>query len=236
MNVLLIRLSAPLMSFGGPVVDNHGVVQSFPAASMLTGLLGNALGYHHGDGEALNRLQTRLRFATRLDRPGEPVMDYQTVDLGQDFLIGTGWTTWGRAEVRAGGSAREATHIRYRHFRADAVCTVALTLVPADESPTTDDLDVALTSPSRPLYIGRKSCIPSIPLRLDRREEKTLLDALLRTPAIHGNTRVMAQWPIEEQGPSSVTVPVVDERDWVNQVHCGERRVRQGEIEIEESR
>ena len=43
-DALLLRLDAPLMSFGAPMVDSNGVIQEFPALSMLTGLLGNALG------------------------------------------------------------------------------------------------------------------------------------------------------------------------------------------------
>ena len=38
--VLLLRLDAPLVSFGGPMVDHRGVVQRMPALSMITGLLG----------------------------------------------------------------------------------------------------------------------------------------------------------------------------------------------------
>jgi CRISPR-associated protein (Cas_Cas5) len=53
---------------GGLVVDHFGVVRLFPAASMLTGLCANALGWHHEDTDRLTRLQQRVRFAARLDR------------------------------------------------------------------------------------------------------------------------------------------------------------------------
>ena len=45
MQHMILALEAPLMAFGGETVDNYGVVRSFPAASMLTGLLANALGW-----------------------------------------------------------------------------------------------------------------------------------------------------------------------------------------------
>jgi len=35
MDILLLRFDAPLMSFGGPIVDNHGIIQTYPALSML---------------------------------------------------------------------------------------------------------------------------------------------------------------------------------------------------------
>ena len=45
MEHLILRLEAPLMAFGGETIDNLGVVRRFPSASMLTGLLANALGW-----------------------------------------------------------------------------------------------------------------------------------------------------------------------------------------------
>ena len=44
MRHLILRLEAPLMAFGGETIDNYGVIRRFPSASMLTGLLANALG------------------------------------------------------------------------------------------------------------------------------------------------------------------------------------------------
>ena len=153
MEVLLLRLEAPLMAFGGPIVDNYGVIQSFPAVSMLTGLLGNALGWEHGDGAALNRLQSRIRFAARLDRPGERIIDYQTVDLGQEFygriLVGRRGGSERPAEA---GASRTGTHIRYRHYRADACATVALTLNSEEAELTVARLEHALMIPARPLF------------------------------------------------------------------------------------
>ena len=46
--------------------------------------------------------------------------------------------------------------------------------------------------------------------------------------------RVQAQWPADEEGPSlSRLMVLTDERDWINQVHSGERLVRQGELVLE---
>ena len=232
MNVLLLRLEAPLMAFGGPIVDNYGVIQSFPAISMLTGLLGNALGWEHREAAALNRLQSRIRFAARLDRPGERIIDYQTVDLGQDFMVDTGWTTWGQREVR-GGASSTGTHIRYRHYRADACATVALALDSEEADLTVATLEQALITPARPLFIGRKTCLPALPILQGKIKTPSVIEALRTLPAIYAK-RVQAQWPADEEGPSlSRLVVLTDERDWINQVHSGERLVRQGELLLE---
>src|SRR4051812_36428554 len=97
---LLLRLEAPLMAFGGPMVDQIGRTRAFPGQAQVAGLLGNALGYRHQDADALEALQRRLLFAAALLRPGEPLRDYHTVDLGQPHLTGTGWTTRGAMETR----------------------------------------------------------------------------------------------------------------------------------------
>ncbi len=49
-------LEAPLMSFGGVAVDNFGVIDDFPALSMLTGLLGNAPAYRRNAARVTARL------------------------------------------------------------------------------------------------------------------------------------------------------------------------------------
>ncbi|MEO5349248.1 MAG: type I-E CRISPR-associated protein Cas5/CasD [Magnetococcus sp. YQC-3] len=245
MEMLILRLEAPLMAFGGPMVDQIGVIRPFPAASMITGLLGNALGWEHADTDLLDRLQVRLRFAARLDREGEVVQDYQTVDLGQDFFDMTkyGWTTRGVLEERGKGSATSGTHIRFRPCRADALCTVALFLEPAEEEPTLVEVAAALEEPARPLFLGRKPCLPSTPILAGRTEAVTLYQAL--SQFVHRNVgpavstaptqEMRACWP-PGQGPEVAEhtrlLPLTDQRDWRNQIHCGQRLVREGMLTV----
>ncbi len=237
LDVLLLRLDAPFVSFGGPIVDNHGVTQDHPSHSLLVGMLANALGYEHRDAARTEELQSRLQCAMRCDRFGKRLVDYQTADLGQTFLVDAGWTTRGVREDRAGGSAKEGTHIRYRHYLADSVYTVALTLVPADADPTLDDIEQALKEPSRPLFIGRKCCIPSGNLFIRRTRTETLFSAVENEPRLpsarvdDADSLLQAWWPAEERPVAdSRLISVTDERDWANQIHTGERQVRHGLI------
>jgi CRISPR system Cascade subunit CasD len=232
MKALMLRLEAPLMAFGGSVVDANGIVRPFPAKSLVTGLLANALGYDQSESERHERLQQRLLIATRLDRPGETIVDFQTVDLGQAMFDQTGWTARGQREDRRGGPASSGTHIRYRHFRADGCATLALALDPANEDPTLDAVAAAVAEPARPLFIGRKSCIPSGPLLLGIVEAQTVLDALKRWPTLDRKAAELpAQWPIEVRESGERTLPLTDERDWRNQIHTGQRLVNEGTIE-----
>ncbi len=239
---LLLRFDAVLQSFGAPIVDQHGVTSEFPALSLLTGLLANALGYEHCQTDALQALQERIRYAVRCDRPGVRLRDYQTVDLGQRHLVGTGWTTRGRVQERAGGSAKEATHIRYRDFHADAVFTVALLVAPPREPPDLDALQAALQEPERPLFLGRKPCIPSAPVFLSRVDAPSLASALCSAPLLPRTRRtsgpMLRAWVPEQESRElrgSRTIAVFDRRDWRNQLHTGRRLLCEGAIQVEEA-
>lgn len=235
MKVLILRFDAPLVSFGGPMVDQNGVVQAFPALSMLTGLIGNAMGWDHRDSKLLADLQDRLRFAARVDRRGEELVDYQSVDLGKPWMLAenAGWTTAGRVAERSGASG-EATHLRWRYYRADSIHTVALSLAGMGE-PTLDQVAAALREPARPLFLGRKPCLPAAPILHDVLEAESPLRALTSLRRVDGrgdDGPLWATWWADEQGElgSSRRVPVTDERDWVNQIHVGRRVMVEGPI------
>lgn len=236
MKALVLRFDAPLVSFGGPMVDQNGVIQRFPALSMLTGLIANALGWDRRDHEKLGHLQERVRFAARVDRRGDALVDYQTVDLSAHWMRPetAGWTTRGRIAERGGASA-EATHQRYRHYRADSVHTVAVTLM-GDESPSLDEIAQALREPARPLFIGRKCCLPAAPLLQQVIEVDSLLSAVARVPRAHRadpGPLPAAWWDGDDSSVAtgeSRVVPVSDEREWRSGVHVGRRLMREGHV------
>jgi CRISPR system Cascade subunit CasD len=238
-DAILLRLDAPLMSFGGTVVDQINPTRDFPGRAMLAGLFGNALGYCHGDAAALSSLQSRLRWAAREDHPGRPFMDYQTVNLAADFMQ-EGWTTRGYPEGRKGGD--NVTTIRYRHYLADAIYLVAVTLT-AGEGVDVDALDAALQRPARPLFIGRKCCIPSTPLRFGRVSADRLRDALTHPAAPRFErprrsretplpARIRAWWPTEDGTEVGRTLAFTDDMDWENQIHVGRRYVQEAWVEL----
>lgn len=239
MDCLLLRLDAPLMSFGSVVVDQINPVDRFPGRSLLTGLLGNALGLDHADVGILQSLQRRLRHASRWDLEPELLVDYQTVDLGQEFMQGTGWTTRGRREDRGHGDATTATHQRWRHYWANGCATVALTIGdpgPDCDAVSLDMVEAALRRPARPLFIGRKTCIPAEPILLGRRQAPGLRQALLSEPLATRHLpatplRVAACWPADE-APGVAMLPLDDLRDWGNNLHRGREAYATGFLEI----
>lgn len=236
MDCLMLRLDAPLMSFGGVVIDQINPVERFPGRSLLTGLLANALGWDHRDHKQLDALQARLRHAARWDAEPTRVVDYHTVDLGQPFMRHTGWTTRGYSEDRKGApGTRFGTHQRYRYYWAGGCATAAVAL-DGDGVPSLDALEDALRHPARPLFIGRKTCLPSTPVFVGRRRGPTLRGALVREPLAdigprRRPARIEGCWPIEEGGGVQV-MEQYDQRDWRNNLHCGSRRYAVGFLEV----
>jgi CRISPR system Cascade subunit CasD len=224
---LLMQLRAPLVSFGGEAIDNYGVIRDFPALSMVTGLIGNALGWERGDFGLLDRLQARLVLGTRIV-DGEKIVDFQTAQLAASD---THWTTLGVPESRRGGEdSYRSPHLRYRDYHTKLDALIALRLEPAAEAPTLDDIAHALDRPQRPLFIGRKPCLPSARLLAGFIEADDVLDALQRASASDKpKPAYRFQWPDGEGTLEQArALDVCDERNWKSGVHGGWRRVLEG--------
>jgi CRISPR system Cascade subunit CasD len=132
-------------------------------------------------------------------------------------------------EHRDGGTAAKfGTHQRYRHYWADGLMTVALTLTDNSE-PTLDGVADALRRPARPLFLGRKTCLPARPL-LDpdqpTAEGRTLREILSRVPMWQRDgtlaseeSEVTACWPADEgEGEPN---RVADRHDWISNLPTG---------------
>lgn len=227
MTISILRFEAPMMSFGAPIVSEEGLIQPFPALSMVTGLLANALGYDRREAKKHEHLQRAISYAVREDVPGEKIVDYQTVDLGSPHMLAYGskkdsvaWTTWGHLDQRAGSDSSKGTAQRNREYWADAQYTIALHVdgMPAEE------IKAALTRPERPLFIGRQPCLPSERIYQGAVEASSPREALYMSSTIptddEGNKVVPTRiWYESDDGK-----PVTDARDWTNQIHVGERR------------
>ena len=259
MQHLILNLEAPLLAFGGETIDNYGVIRPFPAASMLTGLLANALGWRRVEQQKHQQLQDRLVFAARIDR--EPagnvrLTDYQTVRMGdtvdlyqQNNRWVIGWMTRGYPDERRGalGAAGSGpfTHQRWRDYHADMRVTVALRLNPAEDYPTLEKLADKVQEPARPLFLGRKPCLPSRPLFGGLVEGDTALAALLNTPVARPQDAppddcLRAQWPEGEGVVAADIVPnrlepamLTDQRNWISGLHGGGRYVHESRIPLE---
>ena len=225
-----LRLRAPMAAFGGEIVDAHGVIRNMPAQSMLTGLLANALGWVRSMRAEHQALQERIVFGAVWERNIglSRMTDYQTAQLGKDDRA---WTTYGTPAGRAGGAGTYVgAHQRWREYHTDLRLSVVLRLEPPEAQPTLDALRVALDRPARPLFIGRKSCLPTSPIFGGWLDAPTAREAL-EAAAPPNSVKRFASWPAKEgtDGADHVTT-VTDERNWTSGLHGGGREVCEGSV------
>ena len=231
MRWLHLRFHAPLAAFGGEMIDAHGVIRNVPAQSMLTGLLANALGWTRAMRAEHQALQDRIVFGVvwQRDVALSRMTDYQTAQLGKNDRA---WTTRGVPAGRAGGAATYAgAHQRWRDYHADLRLAVVLRLDPADAAPTMDALAAALDRPARPLFIGRKSCLPSARIFAGWVTDAANACEALQAVAPSGAGEFLAFWPESEGALGAFrTTTMTDERNWASGLHGGGRRICEGSI------
>ncbi len=148
MSTLLLRLAAPLQSWGTESKFNIRSTNREPSKSGVIGILAAALGYSRNVSiEELKKLNS-LRFGVRIEQEGNLLIDYHTVigPFKQD--------------------ASEATTESYRYYLTDAVFLVGL----EGERKRLEELEYALTHPVFPLFLGRRSCPPMPPVVLGIRD------------------------------------------------------------------
>ncbi|MBB5874340.1 CRISPR system Cascade subunit CasD [Allocatelliglobosispora scoriae] len=138
MSVLLLRLAAPLQSWGASSRFAHRNTEIAPTKSGVLGLLAAARGIRRT--EPLTEL-LELRFGVRLDQPGQIIRDFQTARS----LDG-----------------RDSMPLTYRYYLADAIFLAGV----SGDAELLHGLHDALRRPKFPLYLGRRSCPPAGPVSL----------------------------------------------------------------------
>ncbi|MGW7071835.1 type I-E CRISPR-associated protein Cas5/CasD [Streptomyces sp. NPDC054855] len=144
MSVLLLRLAAPLQAWGASARFVRRTTESAPTKSGVIGMLAAAQGLDRDDDAGLSRLAA-LRFGVRIDQPGTRVRDFQT------------------AHHAVTGKSMPLSE---RFYLADAVFVAAL----EGEGALLDELHTALRAPVHPLFLGRRSCPPALPVELATRD------------------------------------------------------------------
>ncbi len=143
MSTLLLRLAAPLQSWGIDSRFDTRRTERLPSKSGVIGLVAAALGLRR-DAD-LSEL-CALRFGVRVDRDGELLRDFHTAHHPSD---------------------KNKAYVTNRHYIADAVFIAGLE---SDDRDFLDSLDKALRAPVYPLFLGRRSCPPTLPLSLGVRD------------------------------------------------------------------
>lgn len=152
MGTLLLRISGPMQSWGTRSRFAERDAGTEPSKSGIIGLLCAALGRPR-DAPIFDLLE--LKLGVRVDREGIERCDFQTAGGGSYF----GVDHYG---VAKSNKATAKTVISNRYYLSDANFLVGL----EGEESLLIELDRALASPVWPLYLGRKSFVPGMPIRV----------------------------------------------------------------------
>lgn len=143
MATLLLRLAAPLQSWGAESKFEERRTMNFPTKSGVIGMLAAALGYSREEPPyELNK----LRFGVRIDREGKLIRDYHT-------------------------AVGEKPYTTNRYYLSDAIFLVGLE---SDDMDFLKTIENALKNPVFPLFLGRRSCPPTMPLVLGMSDTELL--------------------------------------------------------------
>lgn len=165
MPTLLIRLVGPMQSWGTSSRFDQRDTGKEPSKSGIVGLLAAALGIDRHNWDDLEPL-VGLSIGVRHDRPGIPRRDYQTASN----------------IISANHSKEHPTAVTYRDYLADAAFLVGLE---SSEIFLLDKIQSALKNPVWPLFLGRKSYVPSEPIWIENGlQDVPLREALGQFPWI----------------------------------------------------
>ena len=145
MAVLLLRLVAPMQSWGTQSYFIYRDTGLEPSKSGIIGLLCAALG--RGRTEPVNDLAA-LRMGVRVDGEGRVMKDFQTA----------------QKVLQADGESIKPTVTSWRYYLADARFLVGLE---GEDVAFLRRLHEALRDPVWPLYLGRKAFVPGCPIWLE---------------------------------------------------------------------
>lgn len=154
-NTLFLRLEGALQAWGsheGKFVIRG--VKEAPTKSGIIGLICASMGLSRT--EATMRLPdfAKLIIGIRIDRPGRRWWDYHT----------SGGNMGRIEEDMQGQKSNKANDIKTKITRREYLCDASFLVAVQGETALISEIKSALENPVWTLYLGRKSCPPSVPI------------------------------------------------------------------------
>lgn len=161
MAVLLLRLAAPLQAWGSSSKFIVRSTEREPTKSGVIGMIAAAMGIQRNDDAKKLAPLAQLRFGVRADKEGILLKDFHMVH------------------------GYKIADVTERYYLSDAVF---LAVLECDDKKLLEEIAAALQKPVYPLYLGRKSCPPTLPVVLGVKDED-MLTALKNEPILYENDR-----------------------------------------------
>lgn len=156
MSTLLLRMVGPLQAWGIDSKFETRRTGREPSKSGVIGMLAAAMGLRR-DADLSDFY--KLRFGVRVDREGTVIRDFHTV------------------------KGDKTNYITYRDYLSDAAFLVGLE---SEDEEFLSELQYAVTHPAYPLFLGRRSCVPAVPIFAGIKD-KTIEDVFNEEPC-HGHS------------------------------------------------
>jgi len=168
-STVILRLIGPLQSWGIQSRFGHRDTQLEPTKSGVIGIVAAALGMHREDDECLATL-TQCQMAVRVDVEGRRMRDYHVTGGGtfKDSPYGV-WESDG---------FHGKTVLSNRFYLTNAAFHVGLEY---HDQALVNTVANALRNPVFPLALGRRTCVPTVPIYGDVRDDSAR-NALLHMP------------------------------------------------------
>lgn len=202
-NTLFLRLEGPLQAWGDTSKFVIRRTMEAPTKSGVLGLICCAMGLTRQEARACLPELGGLAMGVRVDRPGTRWWDYHTVGAKIGMATAAG-------EVKPGAAG---TLISRREYLADASFLVAL----QGDAELIQKVASALKSPKWPVYLGRKSCPPSVPVFSSPQHAWIPADERWENPACHDSlhaalTAIPWQPRLKQENPASELETLVEWR------------------------
>jgi len=156
MPTLLLRLAAPLQSWGASSKFDTRSTEKMPTKSGLIGLIASALGYDRNS--ELTELREQFIYGFRVDKEGVLLKDFHKAQI----------------------PGMKNANISERYYLADAIFVAGI----EGSYDKLKKIENALLTPQYPLYLGRRSCPPEGRIVLGIREG-SLYDVLKSEPRLY---------------------------------------------------
>ncbi|MYV46295.1 type I-E CRISPR-associated protein Cas5/CasD [Streptomyces sp. SID2888] len=222
---LVLRLAAPLQSWGGPSRHNWRETRPQPTKSGVLGLLAAAEGR---DREASLTDLVGLQLGVRVDQPGTLLRDYHTYSDYRGLPLLSAKANAKGQQTRT--APPKYTGVTQRFYLQDAVFVAAL----RGPKALMQSLEEAVRNPVFPLFLGRRSCPPTGPLSLGLRADARPEEVLKEVPWQAGSHRrrlargstVSLEATVEDPDGDQLAVDVPDTYDLKTGTRFGRRDVR----------
>ncbi len=164
MNVLLMRIAAPMQSWGTRSRFLVRDTEREPSKSGILGIIAACLGQKRN--EPLDNL-TALRMGVRVNKEGHILKDFHTAGGGKI----PGEKKYG--VIKSDNSSAD-TVVSRRYYLSDADFLVGL----EGDRDFLKRIYSAIMSPKFPIFLGRKSFVPSIPILISEERGGIVSDSL----------------------------------------------------------